>query len=138
MKGYEILSKVLNNELKPKTIIMTKHEIEYFDDSKDYDFYLVENDKMIHRCNKEGKLGEKFQDRFLNYKVLQKDFEIYKVIEEEKDIEELPLLGNPEVIHRKDSFISSLLTRNNLDHNEIKIKINELVRELNKIKKEGK
>lgn len=136
MKGYEILSKVLNNELKAKTIIMTKHEIEYFDDSKDYDFYLVGNDKMIHRCNKEGKIGAKFQDRFLNYKVLQKDFEIYKVIE--KDIEELPLLGNPEVIHRKDSFISSLLTRNNLDHNEIKIKINELVRAFNKIKKEGK
>ena len=136
MKGYEILSKVLNNELKPKTIIMTKHEIECFDDSKDYDFYLVENDKMIHRCNKEGKLGAKFQDRFLNYKVLQKDFEIYKVIEEEKEMEELSLLGDPRVTC-EDSFLSRILTNNNKEHNEIINKINELVREVNKIKKEG-
>ena len=128
MKGYEILSKVLNNELKPKTIIMTKHEIEYFDDSKDYDFYLVGNDKMIHRCNKEGKLDAKFQDRFLNYKVLQKDFEIYKVIEEEKEIEELEL--------EKGSLDDKEFLAKYITHN--RYKINELVRELNKIKKEVK
>lgn len=127
MKGYEILSKVLNNELKPKTIIMTKHEIEYFDDSKDYDFYLVGNDKMIHRCNKEGKLGAKFQDRFLNYKVLQKDFEIYKVIEE--DIEEL----NYKYINTYGN-----ISQHRKSEEQLIDKINELVRELNKIKKEGK
>lgn len=87
MKGYEILSKVLNDEIKPKTIIMTEHEGQYFDDYKTYDYYLVENDKMLHRCNEDGKLGAKYQDRFLNYKVLEKDFEIYKIIEEDKKIE---------------------------------------------------
>lgn len=68
---------------------------------------------------------------------LTNELNTFEIIEEEKEIEELPLLGNPEVIYRKDSFISSLLTRNNLDHNEMVNKINELVRELNKIKKEG-
>lgn len=86
-KGYEILSKVLNDEIKPKTIIMTEHESQYFDDYKTYDYYLVENDKMLHRCDKDGKLGAKYQDRFLNYKVLEKDFKIYKIIEEDKKIE---------------------------------------------------
>lgn len=91
MKGYEILSKVLNDEIKPKTIIMTEHESQFFDDYKTYDYYLVENDKMLHRCNEDGKLGAKYQDRFLNYKVLEKNFEIYKNIEEDKKIEKLNL-----------------------------------------------
>lgn len=138
MKGYEILSKVLNNELKPKTIIMTKHEIEYFDDSKDYDFYLVENDKMIHRCNKEGKLGEKFQDRFLNYKVLQKDFEIYKVIEEEKELEEIEIQENRKVRYDKDKFIESMFNHFYDMDLEVRKKLNDAIKEIKRIKKEGK
>ena len=94
MKGYKILSKVLNDEIKPKTIIRTGHESQYFDDYGKYDYYLVENDKMLHRCDENGKLGAKFQDRFLNYKILQKDFEIVKIIEEDKKIKKLDLNYN--------------------------------------------
>ena len=123
MKGYEILSKVLNNEIKPKTIIMTEHESQYFDDYKTYDYYLIGNDKMLHRCNEDGKLGAKYQDRFLNYKVLEKSFEIYKIIEEDKKIENCK---GYEGFLAIDDYIEYLKT-----------KINELIDEVNKMK-EGK
>ena len=90
MKGYDYLKKALDGELEPKTIIKTIHtlgELEFnreFDNN--YDYYIYQNDNMFHRCNKEGKLGAKYQDRFLNYKVLEKDFEFYCVLEEEKKI----------------------------------------------------
>lgn len=127
MKGYEILSKVLNDEIKPKTIIMTEHEGQYFDDYKTYDYYLVENDKMLHRCNEDGKLGAKYQDRFLNYKVLEKDFEIYKIIEEDKKIEKLEICTSGIMGFDGVENIASAL----------KNKINELIDEVNKLK-EGK
>lgn len=82
IKGYELLVMANKGELKPKTIIRTIHKREYFDDNKDYDYYIYHNDKMFHRCHEDGRLGSKFQNRFLNYEVLQQDFEIYKEIEE--------------------------------------------------------
>lgn len=91
MKGYDYLKKALDGELKPKTIIKTRHEITDEDLGKvidTYDYYIYQNDNMFHRCNKDGKLGAKYQDRFLNYKVLEKDFEFYCVLEEEKKIPE--------------------------------------------------
>lgn len=120
MKGYEILSKVLNDEIKPKTIIKTEHESQYFDDYKTYDYYLVENDKMLHRCDKDGKLGAKYQDRFLNYKILQKDFEIDKIIEEDKKIENCKGYEDFLAI---DDYIEYLKT-----------KIDELIDEINNLK----
>ncbi len=130
MKGYEILSKVLNDEIKPKTIIMTEHEGQYFDDYKTYDYYLVGNDKMLHRCNEDGKLGAKYQDRFLNYKVLEKDFEIYKIIEEGKKIEKLNLPSFEEFKNM------SVAERYVVTAKEYDV-LNELIDEVNKLK-EGK
>ena len=78
MYGYELLTMANKGELEPKTIVKTSHERQYCDDWKDYDYYIYHNDNMFHRCNKDGKLGSKYQDRFLNYKVLQKTFEIEK------------------------------------------------------------
>lgn len=91
MKGYDYLKKALDGKLEPKTIIKTRHEITDEDLGKMidiYDYYIYQNDNMFHRCNKDGKLGAKYQDRFLNYKVLEKDFEFYCVLEEEKKIPE--------------------------------------------------
>lgn len=89
MKGYDYLKKALDGELKPKTIIRTTHTmVESELNVKLHDYYIYENDNMFHRCNEQGKLGAKFQDRFLNYKVLEKDFEFYCVLEEEKKIPE--------------------------------------------------
>lgn len=59
-----------------------------------------------------------------------------EIIIEEKEIEKLPLLANTKV-RCEDDFLSRILTNNNKEHNEIINKINELVREVNKIKKEG-
>ena len=87
MKGYTYLKYGLDGDLEPKTIIRTEHisEFESFDGTKDYDYYIFENDNMFHRCNKDGKLGAKYQDRFLNYKVLNKEFELYCVLEEPQE-----------------------------------------------------
>ena len=85
MKGYTYLKYGLDGELEPKTIIRTEHISEYFDETKDYDYYIFENDNMFHRCNKDGKLGAKYQDRFLNYKVLNKEFQLYCVLEEPQE-----------------------------------------------------
>ena len=87
MKGYTYLKFGLDGNLEPKTIIRTEHISEYesFDGTKDYDYYIFENDNMFHRCNKDGKLGAKYQDRFLNYKVLNKEFELYCVLEEPQE-----------------------------------------------------
>ena len=60
-----------------------------------------------------------------------------EIIIEEKEIEKLPLLANTKV-RCEDDFLSRVLTNNNKEHNELINKINELVREVNKIKKEGK
>ena len=87
MKGYTYLKHGLDGDLEPKTIIRTEHISEYesFDGTKDYDYYIFENDNMFHRCNKDGKLGAKYQDRFLNYKVLNKEFQLYSVLEEPQE-----------------------------------------------------
>lgn len=87
MKGYTYLKYGLDGELEPKTIIRTEHTNEYesFDGIKDYDYYIFGNDNMFHRCDKNGKLGAKYQDRFLNYKVLNKEFQLYCVLEEPKE-----------------------------------------------------
>lgn len=90
MKGYEWLQKAMNGELEPRTIIITEHHAQYFDDHKEYDYYIYHKDNMFHRCNEKGQLGAKFQDRFLNYKVLNKTFSYYCVLaEEDKKIEQL-------------------------------------------------
>lgn len=89
-KGYEYLNKAMKGDLEPKTIIKTEHKKQFFDDFTEYDYYIYHNDGMFHRCSKSGKLGAKFQDRFLNYKVLNKDFEFYCVLaDEEKELEKL-------------------------------------------------
>lgn len=135
MKGYEVLSKVLNDEIKPKTIIKTEHESQYFDDYKTYDYYLVENDKRLHRCNEDGKLGSKYQDKFLNYKVLEKDFEIYKIIEEDKKIEKISWsekesLAGDFTASKKQEILARRTEK-------LKASLNELIDEVNKLK-EGK
>lgn len=66
MTGIDLLKMAQEGKLRPKTIVKTSNE----------DYYIYQNDNMFHRCNENGKLGSKYQDRFLNYKVLNKDFEI--------------------------------------------------------------
>lgn len=75
MTGIDLLKMAQEDKLKPKTIVKALHERQYFDDRVE-DYYIYQNDNMFHRCNENGKLGSKYQDRFLNYKVLNKDFEI--------------------------------------------------------------
>lgn len=80
MTGIDLLKMAQEGKLNSKTIVKTSHERHYFDD-RDEDYYIYQ-DNMFHRCNENGKLGSKYQDRFLNYKILSKSFKIYKIIEE--------------------------------------------------------
>jgi hypothetical protein len=104
MKGYTYLKYGLDGDLEPKTIIRTEHISEYenFDGTKDYDYYIFENDNMFHRCDKNGKLGAKYQDRFLNYKVLNKDFEMYCVLEEPQEHKIPDKICTNRIINTKD------------------------------------
>lgn len=116
--GITLLAMARDNELKPKTILKTEHEKQYFDD-RNYDYYIYFGDNQFHRCNKNGQLGSKYQNRFLNYEVLKKEFELIEPIEE-KEIEEIPI---PEI----DSIENERILR-------AEFKINELVREVRKLK----
>ena len=132
MKGYDYLKKALDGELKSKTIIKTINKLGNLEMNKEfdnnYDYYIYENDNMFHRCNKDGKLGAKYQDRFLNYKVLEKDFEFYCVLEEEKKIPErvlnaevfdVPKLNNME--------LSNIVLTNKEDIKIIKDTLNKVL-----------
>ena len=141
MKGYTYLKYGLDGYLEPKTIIRTEHISEYegFDETKDYDYYIFENDNMFHRCNKDGRLGAKYQDRFLNYKVLNKKFEMYCVLkepQEHKKPEKLPYYSLEKIqkAKNKDEWreerISLLEKRIDDYHN----KINEIIDYMEEIK----
>ena len=117
--GIEILRMARDGELKPKTILKTKHIKEYFDD-RDYDYYIYYGDNQFHRCNENGKLGSKFQNRFLNYEVLKKEFELIEP-KEIKNIEEK---------YFDDGFYTPE-ERLNVCMN----KLDELIDEVNKLKK---
>ncbi len=84
MRGIDLLKMAYDGELKPKTIVETAHEKQYFDD-REKDYYIYQKDNMFHRCNEEGKLGSKYQDRFLNPKILEKKFNIVKILEEDSE-----------------------------------------------------
>ena len=100
-KGYDILKGALDRDIEYNTIIRTKHTITNEDLGKiiDYDYYIYGKDRMFHRCNSEGKIGAKYQDRFLNYKVLEKDFEFYKILEED-----MPTVSEEQVLFNKLSY----------------------------------
>lgn len=134
MKGYDFLKIALQGETRPKTIIKTEHERQYADDWKEYDYYIFHADNMFHRCNEEGKLGSKYQDRFLNYKVLQKDFVVHYIpaeeeIEDNKKIEkldkELIYVREPNGFEHPDSELPSKEKMFN--------KINEIIDKLNEV-----
>ncbi len=122
--GITLLVMARDGELKPKTILKTEHEKQYFDD-RDYDYYIYFGENQFHRCNEDGILGSKYQNRFLNYEVLKKKFELIEPTEE-KEIEEI----DETLEYLSHNFQESVL----LDIRVIQGKINELVREVNRLK----
>ena len=140
MKGYTYLKHGLDGDLKPKTIIRTEHISEYesFDGTKDYDYYIFKNDNMFHRCDENGKLGvnTKGQDRFLNYKTLTKEFEIFKVIEDEPKEDKIEKLNTYILLENVDNDISFTLEEQakyiNKNTKMFFNKINEIIDKINK------
>ena len=123
---YELLGLIKDNKA-PKKIRCFGHDYEFSISDEGIDY--IEIDKEAG----ERYLTDVIGDNYLGF-IFSTTVE---VLEEEKEIEELSLLGDPRVTC-EDSFLSRILTNNNKEHNEIINKINELVRELNKLKKEGK
>lgn len=120
MKIIDLLIKKANNELMPKLIKITwiDYEMEYHLDDNFW-YRSIEDDKKLE-----------ILDNILNIEVevitneyrqlVQKD----EIIEEDKEIVEAKCYENFKSI---DDYIEHL-----------KYKINELIREVNKLKKEGK
>lgn len=79
MRGIDLLKMAYDGKLKPKTIVEATH------DDREKDYYIYQKDNMFHRCDEEGKLGSKYQDRFLNPKILEKEFTIVKTLEENSE-----------------------------------------------------
>lgn len=106
MKVIDLLNKIAKGEEVPKEIVYNTRIFRYNEYNKCY----------IWNCD-----GDEFylSTYYRLESILNDEIEI---IEEEKEIEELSLLGDPRVTCK----------------NEIINKINELVREVNKLKKEGK
>lgn len=125
VNGIELLQMIKDGKIEDKTIIKSqRHELtfshtgHYF---KIIDEYYIFNsyEGKFHRCDKNGKLGAKGQTRFMNYETLYTRFEI---IEPAEEIEELISITNEEV--------EKLTTKK-----DIVDKINELVREVNRLKR---
>lgn len=123
---YELLGLIKDNKA-PKKIRCFGHDYEFSISDEGIDY--IEIDKEAGERYLTDVIGENYLSSIFSTTV--------EILEEEKEIEESSLLGDPRVTC-EDSFLSRILTNNNKEHNEIINKINELVREVNKLKKEGK
>ena len=123
---YELLGLIKDNKA-PKKIRCFGHDYEFSISDEGIDY--IEIDKEAGERYLTDVIGENYLSSIFSTTV--------EIIEEEKEIEESPLLANTKV-RCEDDFLSRILTNNNKEHNELINKINELVRELNKLKKEGK
>ena len=123
---YELLGLIKDNKA-PKKIRCFGHDYEFSISDEGIDY--IEIDKEAGERYLTDVIGENYLSSIFSTTV--------EIKEEEKEIEELSLLGDPRVTC-EDSFLSRMLTNNNKEHNELINKINELVREVNNLKKEGK
>ena len=117
IKIITLLNKIANNEKVPKHILLTNIVFHYDDDVQDYE----DDSEYLFR---DSFSNFDRSDDFLNIEV-----EEVEIIEEEKEIEKLgkkfTLEGN-----------TSELTKSDWQFSVISQKINELVDEINKLKKE--
>lgn len=120
MKVIDLLNLVYEKKA-PKRILYKYCEYEFDYDINDYK-------------NKDGL--ELFGYLFMNE--VQALYLEVEIIEEEKEIEEILIQANRKVTYRKDKFIEGMLDHfYNMDL-EVRNKLNEVIRKLNKIEKEGK
>lgn len=87
MTGLRLLEEIVNNNLSCGTMIRCKNQ--NISDAMEipiYEYYIfTKNDGRFHRCDENGKLGVKGQNRFMNYGTLTKEFEIVEIIEVDED-----------------------------------------------------
>lgn len=153
--GIDLLNMIVNDDLECGTMIRYKREDIILTSNPPqpvYEYYkYTAGDKKFHRCDENGKLGSKGQQRFINYSTLYKVFEIvepYLQEDVEEDLNPLEDLIDESLFEDKDiekleSYISfgwggtcKDLDRAVLfsDFEKIGNKINELIDEVNKLK----
>lgn len=139
--GIDLLKMIANDELECGTMIRYKREdLTIFKQMSNnitidcvYEYYkYTAGDKRFHRCNEKGKLGATGQQRFMNYSTLNKTFEIVEI---EENLEELI----NENLLKEDKDIEELDTKKTTNFGaeyvkENRYKINELIKEVNKLK----
>lgn len=128
MKVIDLLNKIAKDEEVPKEIWYSNNKWEYRYDNR------YHNKTFDYPCKDEHDLSERFG--LMNFGYLNDEIEI---IEEEKEIEELKIEqvenGTGNFYIRNEYGTKCCLTK----HSKIMAdKINELVREVRKLKKEGK
>mgnify|MGYP005771866673 CR=1 FL=1 len=120
---YELLG-LIKDDKAPKKIRCFGHDYEFSIVDGDIDYIVIDKETGVERYLTDA-IGENYLSSIFSTTV--------EVLEEEKEIEEMPLLANTKV-RCEDDFLSRILTNNNKEHNELINKINELVREVNKLK----
>lgn len=121
--GIDLLKMIANDELECGTMIRYKRNDLVLTSNPPqpvYEYYkYTAGDKKFHRCDENGKLGAKGQQRFINYSTLNKVFEIVEI--EDKKIEKL-------------NVDEMYLTEKQQE--VIVCKINELVKAVNSLKED--
>lgn len=138
VNGIELLQMIKDGKIQDKTIIKSqRNELEFVHTGhyfKTIDEYYIFNsyEGKFHRCDKNGKLGAKGQTRFMHYEILYKDFEI---IEPTEGIEKLDIQQDNKCFNyyiQNKNGTKCYLTK----HSKIlSDKVNELVREVNHLKR---
>ena len=124
IKIIDLLIKIANNEKVPKHILLTNIVFRYDDDVQDY-----ENDSEYL-----------FRDSFSNFDrsddFLNIEVDEVEIIEEEKEIEKIRMNGNCFFSESIEAWINK--EKSSAYCEFLSNKINELVDEVNKLKKEKK
>lgn len=124
---YELLGLIKDNKA-PKKIRCFGHDYEFSISDEGIDY--IEIDKEAGERYLTDVIGENYLSSIFSTTV--------EIIEEEKEIEEFNYFNNNKFINTPNGMTKT--DRNHLDSNfeEIRLQINNIKRELNKIKKEGK
>lgn len=125
---YELLGLIKDNKA-PKKIRRNGNDYEFSIVDGDIDYIAIDKEPGVN-CYLSDVIGENYLGFIFSTTV--------EILEEEKEIEEFNYFNNNKFINTPNGMTKT--DRNHLDSNfeEIRLQINNIKRELNKIKKEGK
>lgn len=152
MTGLRLLEEAINGNLSCGTMVRYKREDIILTSNPPqpvYEYYIfTKGDGRFHRCDENGKLGAKGQNRFMGYATMKKELEVVELEKEEpledmidenlfedKEIEKI-IINSCENIEKKLIDGSTIVLPSNKDEIlHIAYKLNELIDVVNELKK---